>query len=115
MLSTYHPKKEVNTTSEAKQTKVFGNKDPLRTDKSKNIGETKRKMIVRTPRKNWKVYHIQTKNTNSEAKQTSVWGNKEPLKTGKTENVDDNTKEDDSEKSKEKLKDISNTDKETYE
>ena len=33
--------------------------------------------------------------------------------TDKTENVGDNTKEDDSENSKEKLKDISNTKKET--
>ena len=40
-------------------------------------------------------------------------GNKEPLKTDKTKNVGGNTKEDDSENSKEKLKDISNTDKET--
>ena len=52
-------------------------------------------------------------NTNSEAKQTDVLGNKELLKTDKTKNVGDNTKEDDSENSKEKLKDISNTDKET--
>ena len=52
-------------------------------------------------------------NTNSEAKQTNVLGNKEPLKTDKTKNIGDNTKEDDSENSKEKLKDISNTDKET--
>ena len=42
-------------------------------------------------------------------------GNKEPLKTDKTENVGDNTKEDDNENSEKKLKDISNTDKETYE
>ena len=41
--------------------------------------------------------------------------NKGPLKTDKTKNVGDTTKEDDSENSKEKLKDISNTDKETYE
>ena len=54
------------------------------------------------------------RNTNSEAKQTNVLGNKEPLKADKTENIGDNTKEDDSENSKEKLKDISNTDKETY-
>ena len=40
-------------------------------------------------------------------------GDKEPLKTEKTKNVGDTTKEDDSENSKEKLKDISNTDKET--
>ena len=43
---------------------------------------------------------------------TNVLGNEEPLKKDKTENVGDNTKEDDSENSKEKLKDISNTDKE---
>ena len=40
-------------------------------------------------------------------------GNKEPLKTDKMENVGDNTKEDDSVDSKGKLKDVSNTDKET--
>ena len=38
---------------------------------------------------------------------------KEPLKTDKMENVGDNTKVEDSENSKEELKDISNTDKET--
>ena len=52
-------------------------------------------------------------NTNSEAKQTNVLGSKEPLKTDKTKNIGDNTKEDDSENSKGKLKYISNTDKET--
>merc|ERR1711954_238136 len=45
----------------------------------------------------------------SGAKQTKVFVNEEPPKTGNTEN----TKEDDSENSKGKLKDISNTDKET--
>ena len=43
-------------------------------------------------------------NTNSEAKQTNVLGNKKPLKTDKTKNVSDNTKEDDSENSRKKLK-----------
>ena len=71
-------------------------------------------MIVRTQRKNWKIFQIQTKNTNSEAKLTNVLGNKEPFKTDKTKNVGDNTKEDESENSKKKLKGISNTDKETY-
>ena len=47
--------------------------------------------------------------------QTKVLENKEPLETDKTENVGDNTKEDDSENSEKKLKDISNTEKETYE
>ena len=51
--------------------------------------------------------------TNAEAKQTNILGKKDPLKTDKTKDVGDNTKEDDSENSKEKLKDISNTDKET--
>ena len=37
------------------------------------------------------------------------------LKTYKRKNVSDNTKEDHSENSENKLKDISNTDKETYE
>ena len=48
------------------------------------------------------------------SQQTKVFGNVKPLKTGNTENVGDNTKEDDSENSKEKLSDISNTDKRTY-
>ena len=47
-------------------------------------------------------------NTASEAKQTKVFGNEEPLKTDNTEKGTDNTKEDDSENAKEKLKDISN-------
>ena len=42
-------------------------------------------------------------------------GNKKPLKTDKMKNIGDNTNEDDSESSKEKLKDILNTDKENYE
>ena len=50
-------------------------------------------------------------NTNSEVKQPNILGNKEPLKTDKTENVGYNTKEDFSENSEKKLKDISNTDK----
>ena len=41
------------------------------------------------------------------------WGTKMVLKIDKTKNVSDNTKEDDSENFKEKLKDISITDKET--
>ena len=41
-------------------------------------------------------------------------GNKEPLETDKKKNVGDNTKDDNSENFKKKLKDISNTDKETY-
>ena len=62
-------------------------------------------------------YLIQRKEVKptSEAKQTKVLGNKEPLKTDKTKYFGDNTKGDNSENSKEKLKDISNTDKETYE
>ena len=52
----------------------------------------------------------------SGAKQTKVFGNEEPLKTGNTEYVSDNTKEEDSENSNKKLKDISkNIDKEIYE
>ena len=50
-------------------------------------------------------------NTDKETKQTNVLEDKEPLKTDKTENVGDNTKEDFSENSEKKLKDISNTDK----
>ena len=52
----------------------------------------------------------------SGAKRTKVFGNEEPPKTGNTENVSDNTKEEDSENSNKKLKDISkNIDKEIYE
>ena len=32
-------RKEVNTNSEAKQTNVLGNKEPLKTDKAKNVGD----------------------------------------------------------------------------
>ena len=52
-------------------------------------------------------------NTNSETKQTNVLGKKEPLKTEKKNFFGNNTKKDDNENSKDKLKDISNTDKET--
>ena len=41
-------------------------------------------------------------------------GNDKVLKTDSTKNISDNTKEDDSENYKKKLKDISNTDKKTY-
>ena len=50
----------------------------------------------------------------SEPKHTNVFGIEEVLKTGNTENGRDNTK-DDSDNPKKKLKEISNTDKETYE
>ena len=53
--------------------------------------------------------------TTSEPKHTNVFGIEEVLITDNTKNSSDNTKEDDSENSKKKLKDISNTDKETYE
>ena len=71
----------------------------------KMLVTTPKKIIVRTPRENWKIFQIQT----------NLLENKEPLKTDKTKNVGDNTKEDDIENFKEKLKDISSTDKETYE
>ena len=48
-----------------------------------------------------------------EPKHTKVFGIEEVLKTDNTENFSDNTKVDDSENSEKKLKDISNTDKET--
>ena len=54
-------------------------------------------------------------NTTSEAKHTKVLAIEKDLKTDNTKNVSDNTKEDDSENSKKKVKDISNTGKETYE
>ena len=38
-MSTTPPKKEVNTNSEAKQTNVLGNKEPLKTGKTENIGD----------------------------------------------------------------------------
>ena len=47
-------------------------------------------------------------NTTSEAKHTKVLGNEIPLNTDNTKNVTDNTKEDDSENQKKKLKGISN-------
>ena len=53
--------------------------------------------------------------TTSEAKHTEVSAIEDDLKTDSMKNVIDNTKEYDSENSKKKLKDISNTDKETYE
>ena len=52
--------------------------------------------------------------TISEPKHTNVFGIDEVLKTDNTENFTDHTKEDDSENSKTKLEDISNTDKESY-
>ena len=59
--------------------------------------------------------HLEKKtNTAFEAKNPNVFGIKEVLKTDNMENFSDNTKEDDSENFKKKLKDISNTDKETY-
>ena len=54
-------------------------------------------------------------NTTSKAKHTKVLRNGKDLKTDIMKNVSDNTKEDDSENPKKKLKDISNRDKETYE
>ena len=53
--------------------------------------------------------------TTSEPKHTNVFGIEEVLTTYNRENFSDNTKEDDSENSKKKPEDISNTDKETYE
>ena len=52
--------------------------------------------------------------TTSEAKHTRALKIEEILKTNKTNNLSDNIKDDDGETSKEKLKNISNTDKETY-
>ena len=59
---------------------------------------------------------FQEKNVKTtEPKHSNVYGIEELLKTDNTENGSDNTKEDDSENPKKKLKDISNRDKETYE
>ena len=61
-------------------------------------------------------YLIQNRevNTTSEAKHTKVLGD-EDLKIDNTKNVSANTKENDSENSKNELKDVSNTDNKTYE
>ena len=52
--------------------------------------------------------------TISEPKHTNVFGTEEFLKTDNAENFSANTKENYSDNFKKKLKDISNTDKETY-
>ena len=57
-------------------------------------------------------FKYRQRKTNSDSKQTNILRNKKPLKTDKTKNVGDKTKEDDSENTKGKLKDISNADKE---
>ena len=54
-------------------------------------------------------------NTTSQPKHPNIFGIEEVLKTDNTKNFSDKTKEDDSETSKRKLKNISNADKETYE
>ena len=74
-----------------------------------SIKQTIEKMMLTTPRKKRKNISkmLVTIPNTSGAKQTKVFGTEEP---GNTEN----TKEEDSENSKGKLKDISNTDKETY-
>ena len=51
--------------------------------------------------------------TISEPKHTNVFGIEEFLKTDNAENFSDNTKEDETENFKKKLKDISNTNKES--
>ena len=89
----------------------MGNKEPLETDKKKNVGDNTKD----DNSENFKKKLKDISNTDQETKQTNVLENKKPLKTDKTENVGDNTKEDHSENSKEKPKNISNTDKETYE
>ena len=53
--------------------------------------------------------------TTSDPKHKNVFWIEEFLKTNNMENCSDNPKEEDSKNSKKKLKDISNTDKETYE
>ena len=63
----------------------------------------------------WKhIIKIGGVNTTSQPKHPNVFGIEETLKKDTTEIFSDNTKEDDSENFKKKLKDISNTDKETY-
>ena len=63
----------------------------------------------------WCQQLIQKSKTIPEPKNTTVFGIEEVLKTDNTENSSDNTKEDDNENPKKKLKEISNTHKETYE
>ena len=54
-------KKEVKTISEQKHPNVFGIKELLKTDNTENLVAIPKKMTVRTPRKNWKIFQIQTK------------------------------------------------------
>ena len=78
------------------------NKKPLKTDKTENFSDKTKVDGSENSEKKLK----DISNTVKETKQTNVLDNKEPLKTDKTENISDNTKKE--------LKDISNTDKETY-
>ena len=87
------------------------NKEPLKTDKTENVGDNTKEDESENSEKKLKGIS----NTDKETKQTNVLGKKEPLKRDKTENVGENTKEDESENSEKKLKGISNTDKVTYE
>ena len=71
--------------------------------------------LVLTQRLFWKnLNKIGEVNKTSQPKHPNIFGIEEVLKTDNTENFSANTKEDDSENFKKKLKDISNTDKETY-
>merc|ERR1711954_230373 len=101
----------VITTSGAKQTKVFGNKEPLKTDNTENIrdntkaehSENSKKKVFGTEEpgntentkeedsENSKGKLKYISNTDQETKQTNVLDNKEPIKTDKTENISDNT------------------------
>ena len=60
VMSMTPPKKEVNTNSEAKQTNVLGNKEPLKTDKTKNVGDNTKEDESENSKKNWKIFKIQT-------------------------------------------------------
>ena len=51
-----------NTDKETKQTNVLGKKKPLKETRQKTLVTIPKKMKVRIPRRNLKVFQIQTKN-----------------------------------------------------
>ena len=63
-------KKEVNTNSEAKQTNILGNKEPLKTDKTKNLGDNTNEDDGETSKKKLKdISKIQTMKLMDKAEQ----------------------------------------------
>ena len=57
-------KKEVKTISEQKHPNVFGIKELLKTDNTENLVAISKKMTLRNPRKNWKIFQRHTKKQN---------------------------------------------------